>query len=139
MKLTYKRDLEGIDWVALKQKLHADEFDNGRSPQQYKISFTNSFATIFAYDGDQIVGKARMLSDGVCNAYVVDIWTFTPYRKQGIASQMMKLMMADAQGQHIYLFTDDAVDFYKKLGFEEQDIGLGRVEGHWLENESRDS
>jgi predicted GNAT family acetyltransferase len=137
MAITYKRDLEGVDWSFLKQRLVEDNFDNGRSPHQYKLSFTNSFATVFAYDENEIVGKARMLSDGVCNAYMVDIWTFTPYRKSGIATKMMRRLMADAPGQHIYLFTDDAVDFYKKLGFKMQEIGMGRVEGQWLENESR--
>jgi predicted GNAT family acetyltransferase len=83
-------------------------------------------------DGNKIVGKARVLSDGVCNAYIVDVWTYTPYRRRGIASQMMNLLMDKLEGQHVYLFTDDAVEFYKKLGFKEQDIGLGRVVGEWL-------
>jgi ribosomal protein S18 acetylase RimI-like enzyme len=76
-----------------------------------------------------------VLSDGVCNAYVLDVWTDSAYRRQGIASKMMEDLMADLPGQHVYLFTDDAVEFYEKLGFEEQGVGLGRVVGTWLVNQ----
>ena len=134
MTIIYELDLKGVDWDALKARLTEDNFDNGRSPAQLKASFENSFATCFAYADAQIIGKARALSDGVCNAYIVDVWTYTPYRHQGIASQMMKLLMEQLEGQHVYLFTDDALDFYKKLGFQEQDIGLGCVVGEWLKN-----
>jgi len=134
MTIIYKLDLRDVDWDELKNKLAKDNFDNGRTPEQLKISFENSFAVCFAMDGDKIIGKARALSDQVCNAYIVDVWTYTPYRHQGIASQMMKLLMKKLEGQHVYLFTDDVVDFYKKLGFKEQDIGLGCVVGEWLQN-----
>jgi predicted GNAT family acetyltransferase len=63
----------------------------------------------------------------------VDVWTYTPYRHQGIASQMMAHLMEKLEGQHVYLFTDDAQAFYEKLGFQEQGIGLGRVVGDWLQ------
>lgn len=133
MTITYKLDLIAVDWEELKGTLTKDNFDNGRTPEQLKKSFENSFTVCFAVDGDKIIGKARVLSDQVCNAYIVDVWTYTPYRYQGIASQMMRLLIKQLEGQHIYLFTDDAVDFYKKLGFKEQDIGLGRVVGEWLQ------
>jgi predicted GNAT family acetyltransferase len=135
MTITYKFNLQGVDWEALKARLNEDDFDNGRTAEQLKTSFENSFAPCLAYDGDQIVGKVRALSDGVCNAYIVDVWTYTPYRKRGIASQMMKHLMTKLQGQHVYLFTDDAIEFYKKLGFKEQGIGLGRVVGEWLQTQ----
>ena len=133
MSITYKLDLRGVDWDEVKARIAEDDFDNGRTPEQLKVSFENSFATCLAYDGETIIGKARVLSDGVCNAYVVDVWTYTPYRRQGIASQMMEYLMENLEGPHVYLFTDDALDFYQKLGFEKQGIGIGRVVGNWLQ------
>ena len=135
MTVTYKQDLENVDWSALKARLSADYFDNGRTPDQLQASFENSFATVFAYAEDQIVGKARVLSDGICNAYIVDVWTYTPFRNQGIARAMMQLLMEKLSGQHVYLFTDDAVGFYKQLGLRKWDIGMGRVVGEWLQAE----
>lgn len=65
------------------------------------------------------MGTARALSDGVCNAYIVDVWTYSEYRHQGIARKMMEIITEELPGQHVYLFTDNSVDFYKKLGFAE--------------------
>src|SRR5262245_29971719 len=118
MEATYKEDLAGVDWQAMKQILVADDFDNGRTPEQLQRSFENSFATVIACAGDEIIGTARALSDGVCNAYVVDVWTRSDCRRRGVARAMMERLFARLDGQHVYLFTDDAVEFYTRLGFE---------------------
>jgi predicted GNAT family acetyltransferase len=132
--ITYKTNLEGVDWAALKNLLEEDDFDNGRTPEKLQESFKNSHAVVFALDGERVIGKARALSDGVCNAYVVDVWTYSSYRNQGIASRMMAHLMEKLPGQHVYLFTDNAEAFYKKLGFRRQGIGLFKVVGQWLVN-----
>lgn len=134
MSFTYKRDLEGVSWSKMKAALLLDDFDNGRTRDQLRKSFENSDVTCLAYDGDRLIGTARGLSDGICNAYIVDVWTLTPYRSQRVASNMMEMLLDDLQGQHVYLFTDDAIDFYKKIGFSERLVGLEKVVGNWLEN-----
>jgi ribosomal protein S18 acetylase RimI-like enzyme len=133
--VAYKRDLDGVDWDEMKSTLQKDDFDNGRTPVQLKSSFEKSYSTCIAYINKRIIGTARVLSDGICNAYVVDVWTLSAYRRQGIARTMMQLLLDELQGQHVYLFTDDAVDFYKKLGFTERPVGMEVVVGTWLVNE----
>lgn len=87
MSFIYKQDLHGVDWEEMKTVLLADDFDNGRNPQQLKDSFANSYATCIVYADEHIIGTARALSDGVCNAYVVDVWTHSSYRHQGVAAR----------------------------------------------------
>ncbi|MEL6382050.1 MAG: GNAT family N-acetyltransferase [Cyanobacteria bacterium J06626_18] len=111
--ITYNTDLQHVDWTEMKTILRQDEFYNGRSAEQLQSSFENSYVACIAYAEGRIVGTARALSDGVCNAYIIDVWTFSPFRHQGIASKMVKILLSHLQGQHVYLFTDDAVDFYK--------------------------
>lgn len=135
MTIVYKQNMAGVDWQQMKSILVEDDFDNGRSPEQLRESFGNSFAICIAYDGEKIIGTARALSDGVCNAYIIDVWTYTPYRHQGIARQMMNNLMAKMEGQHVYLFTDEAVPFYEALGFLKQGIGISTVVGEWLVND----
>jgi predicted GNAT family acetyltransferase len=130
--VTYQMKLEGVDWAEMKAALTADDFDNGRTPAELAESFANSYAAVVAYDGEKVIGTARVLSDGVCNAYIVDVWTLSAYRRRGIASKMMDLLLARCDGQHVYLFTDDMVPFYEKLGFTPQDVGMGKVVGKWL-------
>jgi len=134
LPVTFQRDLKDVDWDAMKEILGQDSFDNGRSPAQLQASFQNSFGACIAYDGAKIVGTARVLSDGVCNAYIVDVWTLSSYRWRGIARRMMELILQELRGQHVYLFTDDAVDFYRKLGFTERQVGMEKVVGTWLDN-----
>jgi ribosomal protein S18 acetylase RimI-like enzyme len=136
----FTRTLEGVDWDALKAALCADQFDNGRTPEQLQRSFANSEAVCFAWANGKIIGKARVLSDGVCNAYLVDVWTQSAYRHRGIATEMLRRLLQDLPGQHVYLQADeDVVPFYRKLGFQEQPHGLSRVIGEWLQNASATS
>jgi ribosomal protein S18 acetylase RimI-like enzyme len=46
---------------------------------------------------------------------VVDVWTHSAFRRQGIAHRLMRLLEDELEGQHVYLFTDDAKVFYDRL------------------------
>lgn len=132
MSVRYQTDLSEVDWQELKRLLREDRFDNGRTPEQLAASFTQCFRAVVAYEGAQLVGTARVLSDGVCNAYIVDVWTYSPYRRQGIARQMIAELESVLEGQHVALFTEDAVPFYAALGYEEETVGMSKVVGRWL-------
>jgi GNAT superfamily N-acetyltransferase len=139
IEISYTQSLDGIDWEALKIRLHADDFDNGRTAEQLQRSFANSQVACFALAEGQVVGKARLLSDGVCNAYLVDVWTYRPYRRRGIAREMIRRLIQAVPGQHIYLQADsDLLDFYERLGFRPQPHGLSCVVGTWLDADSTD-
>jgi GNAT superfamily N-acetyltransferase len=135
--ISFSTDCEGVDWRVLKASLTADDFDNGRTPAQLERSFRASAHVVFARHGDAIVGTGRALSDGVCNAYVVDMWTHSMLRRHGIGRRMLELLTAPLEGQHVYLFTDDRRDFYEACGFAPRGAGLERVVGTWLHNASR--
>jgi ribosomal protein S18 acetylase RimI-like enzyme len=136
MPVEVDRALEGIDWVRAKADLAADAFDNGRSPEALRRSFEQSQHVAIVRDGDQVVGMARLLSDGVCNAYLVDVWTLSSHRRRGIASAMVRSLADRVPGQHIGLQTDDAQAFYASLGFQPQPEFLSLVVGRWLDNEA---
>ena len=128
--------LDGIDWVQVKADLARDDFDNGRSPDALRRSFEQSAHVAIASDGDRAVGLARLLSDGVCNAYLLDVWTSSPWRRQGIASALVRLLVEQVPGQHVGLQTDDAQDFYASLGFRPQPEFWSAVSGTWLDNDA---
>jgi len=128
--------LAGIDWAQAKADLLADNWDNGRNVNALRRSFEQSQHVAFARDGERVVGMARMLSDGVCNAFVVDVWTMSSYRRQGIASAMMRELVARVPGQHVGLQTDDAQALYESLGFEQQPEFWSLVVGTWLDNDA---
>ncbi|MEM6281019.1 MAG: GNAT family N-acetyltransferase [Chloroflexota bacterium] len=134
MTITYTTDMSGVDFDALRQALIDDDFHNGRTAEQYRLSAENSHTCVMAYDGARIVGNARMLSDGVCNSYIVDVWTHTAYRRQGIAREMMRILESHAPGQHICLWTDDAQPFYERIGYQRsRDTLYAKMVGRWLQ------
>lgn len=135
--IVFRTTLDGVDWEALRLDLIADDFHNGRTTAQLRLSFENSSHVAMGFDGGRCIANARMLSDGVGNAYVIDVWTHSAYRHQGIARQEMQLLMDAVPGQHVYLGTDDAVGFYAKLGFAPQMQGMSRIVGSYLDNGTR--
>jgi ribosomal protein S18 acetylase RimI-like enzyme len=136
MTVEISAELRDVDWAEAKADLAADQFDNGRSPDALRLSFERSQHVAIARDGQRVVGMARLLSDGVCNAYLIDVWTLSSHRRQGIASAMIRSLAERVPGQHIGLQTDDAQAFYASLGFGPQPEFLSMVVGKWLDNEA---
>ena len=137
MTIVYSTGHDGVDWAALKAALAADRFDNGRTALQMERSFRASFRCVYAFDGTEVVGTARALSDGVCNAYIVDMWTHSMHRRRGIGRRMMDMLCESLAGQHVYLFTDDQEAFYAACGFAPRGVGLERIVGRWLRNDGK--
>ena len=136
MSVRIDDSLQGVDWAAVRADLIADDFDNGRSPGALRRSFEQSRHVAIARDGERVVGLARLLSDGVCNAYLVDVWTASSHRRQGIAARMVRQLVDAVPGQHVGLQTDDAQAFYESIGFRPQPEFWSLVSGRWLDNEA---
>jgi len=129
-------DLDAVDWVAATRHLGDDDFDNGRTPAALRRSFAHSQHVVFAHTTDRVVGMARLLSDGVCNAYLLDVWTLSAFRRRGIGAAMVRDLVARVPGQHVGWQTDDAIDFYAALGAVPQPQFMSVVSGSWLDNDA---
>jgi predicted GNAT family acetyltransferase len=127
-----RTDLRDVDWGQVKADLVRDEFDNGRTPEELARSFAASTHVSIAWADGRVVGTARVLADGVCNAYLVDVWTASGYRRRGIGSAMVADLLARVPGHHIALFTDHAQALYARLGFHVEEVGMSMVVGRWL-------
>jgi ribosomal protein S18 acetylase RimI-like enzyme len=137
LTIVFSPNNDAIDWPALRTDLINDDFHNNRTTAELERSFRNSFVCTYALEDLRCIGTARALSDGVCNCYVVDVWTQSAFRHRGIASRLMQMIIDAVPGQHIYLQTDDAQGFYEKLGFQHQPDGMFRISGQWLNHTRR--
>jgi len=131
-EISYWEEAASVDWARLKDDLVSDDFDNGRTLGELEESFRASQFTVFAWHDDQVVGTARLLADGVCNAYLIDVWTQSVWRRRGIGREMVSRLMQKVPGHHVGLFTDSATGFYASLGFQREEVGMSRVVGEWL-------
>lgn len=136
MTVRFSNSVDDVDWEQAKADLVADEFDNGRSAAALRRSFVQSEHVAFALDGTLTVGMARLLSDGVCNAYLLDVYTRSSHRRQGIASTLVRQLVAAVPGQHVGLQTHAARDLYASLGFRTQPEFMSMVAGTWLDNDA---
>ncbi len=130
--ITLSARIDDVDWADLKTALAADDFDNGRTPEEYRRSHENSHAVVIGRCGGEFVANGRILSDGVCNAYLVDIWTAKAYRRSGVGRAVVEQLVATVPGQHVALFTSDMQAFYSTVGFALEEDGMSRVVGAWL-------
>lgn len=83
-----------------------------------------SFRFAAAFDADnKVIGVARAISDGVSDAYIQDVVVFSKYRKQGIGSALIKLLIAELQAAGVdwigLIGRPGTAHFYNSLGFSE--------------------
>jgi ribosomal protein S18 acetylase RimI-like enzyme len=133
-EIVVNSELDRVDWHRAKADLAKDDFDNGRSAQALRSSFIQSQHVAFAWADGRLVGMARLLSDGVCNSYLLDVWTASAFRRQGVGGRVVKHLLDQVPGQHVGLQTDDAEAFYRSLGFSRQPEFMSVVVGTWLAN-----
>lgn len=72
MSIRLVTDKENVDYQAVADILDHFGLSHFDAATEEKI-FKNSYATAFIYDGDQVVGCARAISDGVCQAAIYNV------------------------------------------------------------------
>lgn len=91
----------------------------GRTRERVRASVAGSTRVMGLYDGDEQVGFARAVSDGVTMAYLADVYVLEPYRGRGLGLEMVREMIEGegAPDVHWLLHTADAQGLYEQLGF----------------------
>ena len=77
--------------------------DGNETEETIKKMFFNSYAVASAYDTEtgRLAGFFRALSDGVGDAYMVDLLVHPSYRKRGIGQNLVKLLSSYLKEQGI--------------------------------------
>ena len=105
--ITYRTGTEGIDWRQLtdiycKVGLVGGLGDKG-DREGIRAAFEGSYRVVTAWDGERLVGAARMLSDGVCNAMVFDLGVAEDCRHRGIGTGIMTALLEGCDEFYVYL------------------------------------
>jgi predicted N-acetyltransferase YhbS len=73
---------------------------------------------VSAWDGEQLVGVARSLSDFVYCTYLSDLAVRLSYQRQGIGKELMRRTQKAGGAASVFLFAAPAaVDYYPHVGF----------------------
>lgn len=75
------------------------------------------------YDGDEMIGCARAITDFTRFAYLSDVFVLPDYRGHGLGRWLVKTMIGhpDISRVRWVLHTADAHELYRQLGFEAAD------------------
>jgi GNAT superfamily N-acetyltransferase len=114
-------DLDAI-WAFLSTQAY---WHRWRSRADVAAQVEGAWRVVGAYDartGAQ-VGFARALSDGVCDAYLADVYVLPEHRGHGLGKALVSTMIDEGPGAHLrwMLFTADAHSLYAPFGFAPPD------------------
>jgi GNAT superfamily N-acetyltransferase len=75
-----------------------------------------------AYDGEELVGFARVITDYAVFAYIADVFVVPTHRGRGISKELMSAIRSHPELQSLRrwsLVTSDAQGLYRQFGFHE--------------------
>ena len=110
------------DYSAQVFRLYLLEGWSGEGDDSSKINLAlkNSRIAFGAFDGEKMVGFFRAISDGVSDAYLLDLVVDPQYRRRGIASTLVKNVVDSLKAEKIEwivcISTPGAEGIYKKFG-----------------------
>lgn len=115
--ITYKTTKENIDWQQVSDILRRSGLSDHTAKEQETI-FTNSYAVVFVYHKEILVGVGRALSDGVCQAAIYNIALEEEFQGNGTGKKLINLLLDQVKGQNVILYTHPrTVALYEKMGF----------------------
>ena len=92
----------------------------GRTIEEVQTTIDHSFCFGIYLNGQQI-GFARVITDYVVFAYLMDVFIDENHRSKGYSSILIKTMMEEPQLQQVKIWrlaTSDAHFLYEKFGFK---------------------
>jgi len=120
-EITISTDKTRLDIKLIHEFLTKSYWAEGRSLEQVKISIDNSLC-FGIYLRDEQIGFARVLTDKVVFAYLMDVFILDKYRGKGYSKMLLNKIFANRELQSVgkwFLATQDAHGLYKQFGFKE--------------------
>ncbi len=101
--------------------MDAGWWEEGWSEEVIPAMIKNSFRFAALFDGSELVGMGRALSDGVSDAYIQDIVVRTDYRGRGWGRKIVAFLVNDLRAAGVdwigLIGVPGTKPFYEKLGF----------------------
>ncbi|MBV6323295.1 GNAT family N-acetyltransferase [Duganella violaceipulchra] len=92
-----------------------------RRDEFYEATLRGSWASFAAYDADQLVGFARVISDGKLHAFITEMIVHPEYQRRGLGEELINTLVARCRAagiNDIQLFcAKGKADFYVHCGF----------------------
>ena len=120
-------------WTVQYNTLTAAEFirlwesvwDGAPTREQVQLALAHTLFRVAVYDGEQVIGMARMLGDLGMNYYIKDVVVLPAYQRQGVGRLLLEELMKyirenGVPGTDIFVelcAVPDKIPFYERFGF----------------------
>lgn len=126
-KIVYKEIIPQSEDFALLYKSTGWDIDDAKEKDFLFNAINNSWYTISAYDGDNLIGFGRVISDGYLHAFIADLIVSPNYQGKGIGKNILQYLVDYTQKKGIFdiqLFcAQGKKEFYLKNNFVERSEG----------------
>jgi len=119
--ITVSTDKSKLDINGIHGFLSESYWAKGRTQEQVKQSIENAICFGIYLKNNQI-GFARVLSDKVAFAYLMDVFILEKYRGNGFSQALLTAIFNNQELKNVskwFLATRDAHGLYRKFGFRE--------------------
>ena len=107
-------------------------WSKGRRADDIKRMLENTDYVFSVFDGETIVGFARVLTDKVYRATLWDVVVHPDRQGQGVGDSLMNAILSHpvlSRIEKFWLNTRDKQAFYERFGFKRSDQGMVRDRG----------
>lgn len=135
-KMSYKiqKTTENINWSKVAELLSYFGLSELDAKTQ-QIVFERSYAVVFIFDNEELIGFGRAISDGICQAAIYNIALDENYHGKGLGREIITHLVDQVKQCNIILYTHpDTIDFYEKLGFSKMKTGMAMYQKEHLED-----
>lgn len=124
MKLAYQTTCDRIDWNRVVILLKEGGMSYS-TPEIHQKTFEVSYAVLFVYDGNTLIGMGRILSDGFRQSAIYDIVVDPKYQGLGIGRDIVNRLMDSTPNCNFILYASPGKEsFYTTLGFKKMKTGM---------------
>ena len=97
------------------------------NPDALRRSFENSSLVLSLWEGDRLVGLARVLTDGVQMSYLCDLAVEPDLQGAGVGKRLIDEILERCRGTELVLRDSNiSSGFYERLGFDPVENGWVR-------------
>ena len=123
-------EIKKLDRASVIRLYRSNKWSSAEKPEELMNALENSHTLISAWDGDQLIGLANAISDGILVVYYPHLLVLPEYQGKGIGRKIMKRMQEKYGKFHQQILVADgrAIEFYSKCGF----VKAGSCEPMWI-------
>lgn len=119
-----QKTTENINWLKVSELLSYFGLSDLDAETQQKV-FERSYAVVFLFDDEELIGFGRAISDGICQAAIYNIALDERYQGKGLGKKIIDELIEQVKQCNIILYTHPkTIEFYEKLGFSKMKTGM---------------